>query len=72
MKYAVAQCSNGNFSIVSEWSDKDKGIVNFHQVCTTLWNAEDVEKACVVLINIDFYVEKIEYVKYNSIPDTAH
>lgn len=66
MKYAVAQCSNGNFSIVSEWTDKDKAIVNFHTVCTTLWNAQDVEHATAVVIDEKFRIYKIEYVKYDE------
>lgn len=66
MKYAVAQCSNGNFSVVSEWGDKDKAIVNFHSVCTTLWNAQDVEHATVVVIDEKFGIHKIEYIKYDE------
>ena len=66
MKYAVIQCSNGNFSIASEWMDKDKAIVNFHSVCTNLWNAPDVEHAAVAIVNEKFMTEKIEYIKYDS------
>ena len=66
MKYAVAQCSNGNFSVVSEWADKDKAIVNFHSVCTTLWNAQDVEHATAVVIDERFVIHKIEYIKYDE------
>lgn len=66
MKYAVAQCSNGNFSIVSEWTDKDKAIVNFHSVCTALWNAQDVEHATVTVIDERFTIHKIEFIKYDE------
>ena len=66
MKYAVAQCSNGYFSIISEWTDKDKAIVNFHSVCTTLWNAQDVEHATAVVIDEKFIIHKIEYIKYDE------
>ena len=66
MKYAVAQCSNGTFSIVSEWTEKDKAIVNFHSVCTTLWNAQDVEHATVAVIDEKFMTHKIEYIKYDE------
>lgn len=66
MKYAVAQCSNGNFSIVSEWTDKDKAIVNFHSICTTLWNAQDVEHATVTVIDERFTIHKIEFIKYDE------
>ena len=65
MKFAVIHCSNGVFTIDSEWTDaKISAIVNFHTVCTTLWSAEDVEKAAVILVNEKFETLKIEYVKY--------
>lgn len=66
MKYAVIQCSNGTFSIVSEWTDKDKAIVNFHHICEILWNADDTEHATVEVVNERFGVEKIEYIKYDE------
>ena len=65
MKFAVIHCSNGVFTIDSEWTDdKIAAIVNFHTVCTALWNAEDVEKAAVTLVNEKFETLKLEYVKY--------
>lgn len=52
MKYAVIQCVNGNYSIVAEYTDNLQGaIVKFHQVCATLWNAEDVKRAQVKIVN---------------------
>ena len=66
MKYAVAQCANGNFSIVSEWTDRDRAILNFHSACTTLWNAPDVEHAVVAVIDEKFLTHKIELIKYNE------
>lgn len=65
MKYAVIQVSNGNFSIVSEWTEKEQAIVNYHTACTTLWNAPDVEKACVEIVNEKLETQKIEYIKYD-------
>ena len=65
MKYAVVQCTNGNFSVKSEWAEKDKAIVNFHSACTTLWNAQDVENATVIVVDEKFTVHKIEYIKYD-------
>lgn len=64
MKYAVISVSNGNFSIASEWSDPEKAIVNFHTVCTTLWNAEDVNRACVAIVDEKMIIHKIEHIKY--------
>lgn len=52
MKYAIIQCVNGNYSIVAEYTDNLQGaIVKFHQVCATLWNAEDVIRAQVKIVN---------------------
>lgn len=66
MKYAVIHCSNGTFHIDSEWSDEKQAIVNFHTVCTTLWNAEDVEHATVTVVDEKFAVHKIEFIKYDD------
>ena len=66
MKYAVVQCSNGNYTIAAEWTEKEKAIVTFHSVCTTLWNAPDVEHATVAVIDEKFMTHKIEYIKYEE------
>ena len=62
MKYAILQCVNGNFSVVSEWTDQKKAFVNFHSVCTTLWNSPDVTAATVQVADENFNVSKIEYI----------
>ena len=64
MKYAVMQCSNGNFSIAGEWTDLQMAIVNFHSVCTTLWNSPDVKNATVQVVDEKFTPQKTEYIKY--------
>lgn len=66
MKYAVICVSNGNFSVVSEFAEKDKAIVNFHATCTNLWNAPDVVSACVVVVNEKMQIVKIEYIHYDD------
>ena len=66
MRYAVAQCSNGTFSIVSEWTEKEKAYTNFHSACTSLWNAPDVEHATVTVVDEKFMIHKIEYIKYDE------
>lgn len=63
MKYAVIQCSNGNFSVVSEWSDLNKAIVNFHSVCMNLWNAQDVVTASVTIVDENL----VAFEKYREI-----
>ena len=66
MKYAIVKCSNGSFTIDSEWSDLTKAKVQFHSVCQTLWNATDVITAKVVLVDeqlncVEGYAEFIHH-----------
>lgn len=52
MKYAVQQCVNGNFSTVSEHDDDLQGaLVKFHQTAANLWNAPDVLKANIRIVD---------------------
>ena len=52
MKYAVIQCSNGSFSVVSEWGDNRQGaIMACHNACRSLWNAPDVVSATVKVVD---------------------
>lgn len=53
MKYAVIKIVNGNFAIVSEHSDKDLAKVKYHDTCKNLWNAQDVIKAQVMIMDED-------------------
>lgn len=55
-KYALINCVNGNFSVVSEHSDKQAAIVAFHQRCAVLWNAPDVITAVLNLVDENLYV----------------
>ena len=64
MKYSVIVCTNGVFKIQAEDLAKEQAIVNFHSTCTTLWNAPDVEKAAVVVVDEKFRIYKMEFVKY--------
>ena len=66
MKSYVVQVSNGTMSIVSEWSNLDQAKRAFHTQCAKLWNAQDVVKATVKLMNesldvIQGYVEVISH-----------
>lgn len=57
MKYAIISVVNGNYSIDSEWTDNIDGArVAFHNRCTALWNAKDVERAVVQLVDRDLNV----------------
>ena len=64
MKYAVIKIVNGAFGIASEGDDRTQAIVNFHSVCTTLWNSPDVERACVAIIDESMTIRKIEKIKF--------
>ena len=64
MKYAVIKVSNGTFQIASEWDTPEQAIVNFHSVCTTLWNAADVKTGCVAIVDEQMRIIKIEQIKH--------
>ena len=52
MKYAVQQCVNGNFSTVAEFEDNLQGaLVKFHQTAANLWNAPDVLRANLRIVD---------------------
>ena len=52
MKYAVIKVINGNYNIHAEgFTDLDKAKVSYHGLCQTLWNAADVETACVSIVD---------------------
>lgn len=59
MKYAIIKCVNGNYSIHAEGIQNIASAkVQFHDLCRTLWNAPDVETACVILAD-----ENLNYVE---------
>lgn len=67
MKYALIQCVNGNFSIVSEHGeDLQAARVAFHDRCKILWNASDVVEGYVAIIdsNLTYVDGKIEVITH--------
>ena len=55
-KFAVIKCVNGNFEIHAEgFTDLAKAKVSFHGLCQSLWNADDVITASVIIVNENFY-----------------
>ena len=65
MKYAIVKVINGNYSIYAEgYTDKNAAKVVYHQVCSALWNAEDVLTACVKIVdeNLDAVEEYKELI----------
>lgn len=52
MKFAVIVCNNGNFSVNSEWTNNEQGaIMDWHDLCRSLWNAPDVISARVKVVD---------------------
>ena len=50
MKYAIIKVVNGNYAIHAEGiTDIGKAKVNFFGLCQSLWNADDVLTACVMI-----------------------
>lgn len=69
MKYALVQCVNGNFSIVSEHGENLQAArVAFHDRCKILWNAEDVVEAHVAIIdsNLTFVDGRVEVITHET------
>lgn len=63
MKYAVIKIVNGSYQIVSEWQEIEQAIVNYHSVCTTLWNSADVKTACIAVIDEKMRMYKNEQIE---------
>lgn len=52
MKFAIIQCINGNYSVFAEgFTNLDSAKTAFHSRCATLWNAPDVVKATVKIVD---------------------
>ena len=71
-KLFVAQVVNGNFKIVSEWTDNEQGaVVSFHSTCANLWNSADVLNATVKILNesLDLFQGKVEVITHQPEPE---
>lgn len=66
MKYAIIKVVNGSFAVEVETNDEKQANVNFHQLCTTLWNAEDVTQAFVTIVNQQLSVLKSETIYHTT------
>ena len=55
-KFALVQCVNGNFSVVSEHGTADAGKVAFHNLSAALWNEPDVITARINLVDENYFV----------------
>lgn len=69
MKYAVIKCINGNYSIHSEgFTSLESAKVSYHALCQTLWNAADVIKAYVMIVDeqLDVVENYKEYIHHEA------
>ena len=62
MKYAIIKVINGNYFVHAEGiTSLDAAKVSFHGLCQMLWNAQDVLKASVMIV--DEYLECVQNYK---------
>ena len=72
MKYSIIKVINGNYFIHAEGiTELDSAKTQFHGLCQTLWNASDVETACVIIADenldaVEGYKEFITHPKQES------
>jgi len=67
MKYAVIKCINGKYFVHAEgFTNLANAKVNYHALCETLWNANDVITAKVMIADenlnvVEGYTEFIHH-----------
>lgn len=69
MKYAIIKVINGSYSIHAEgYTDVNAAKVVFHGVCQSLWNAQDVVTAMVMIAdeNLDCVERYKEYIHHDA------
>lgn len=72
MKYAIIKCINGTFSIHAEgFTELNNAKVNYHGLCQTLWNAEDVLTAKVMLVDeqLNCVEDYREFISHEAQPE---
>lgn len=70
MKYAVIKVINGSYFIHAEGiTDINNAKVSFHGLCQTLWNAPDVFKAAVMIVdeNLDVVEGYKEFISHTVV-----
>lgn len=68
MKYAIIKVVNGNYSVHAEGiTNLDSAKTQFHGLCQTLWNAPDVIKAEVKIVdeNLDCVEDYKEFISHS-------
>ena len=72
MKYSIIKVINGNYFIHAEGiTSLDSAKVTFHGLCQTLWNADDVLSATVIIAdeNLDAVEGYKEFIKHVPQPE---
>lgn len=72
MKYAIHKVINGNFFIHAEGiTTLEDAKTQYHGLCQTLWNAPDVNKACVMIVdeNLDPVYGYKEFINHEATTD---
>lgn len=67
MKYAIVKVVNGNYFIHAEgYTTIEAAKANYHALCQTLWNAQDVESAYAMIVNeqLDIVENYKEYIHH--------
>lgn len=71
MKYSIIKVINGNYFIHAEGiTSLDSAKASFHGLCQTLWHADDVLTATVIIAdeNLDAVEDYKEFVKHTPQP----
>ena len=70
MKYSIIKCINGAFSVDSEHGELTLAKVRFHAICQTLWNAQDVTTAKVMIVDeqLNCVEDYREYIHHDPEP----
>lgn len=69
MKFAIVKVINGNYSIHAEGiTEKASAKTQYHGLCQTLWNAQDVITATVMIVdeNLDCVEDYKEFITHNA------
>lgn len=69
MKYAIVKVINGNYFIHAEGiTDINAAKVQYHGLAQTLWNAQDVETAMIMIVdeNLDCVERYKEYIHHEA------
>ena len=69
MKYAIIKVINGNFFVHAEgFTDLSAAKTSYHGLCQTLWNASDVQTACVMITdeNLDTIPGYKEFISHTE------